>query len=70
MSRRTLGRGLVVVGVILVLVSLLADVIGIGGTDTFGWKQVVGVVAGGVVAIVGYFLAMWNPKRDQTEAAE
>jgi hypothetical protein len=42
-----------VVGVILALVSLLADPIGLGGEPRFGWKQWLGLVAGIVVAIVG-----------------
>jgi uncharacterized membrane protein len=42
-----------VVGVILALVSLLADPIGLGGEPRFGWKQWLGLVSGIVVAIVG-----------------
>jgi hypothetical protein len=42
-----------VVGVVLALVSLLADPIGIGGEPRFGWKQWLGLVAGILVALVG-----------------
>ena len=42
-----------VVGVVLALVSLLADPIGLGGEPRFGWKQWLGLVAGVVIAIVG-----------------
>jgi hypothetical protein len=41
------------VGVILAIVSLLADPLGIGGEPRFGWKQWLGLIAGVVVAIVG-----------------
>ena len=44
---------LAVVGVVLAIVSLLADPLGIGGEPRFGWKQWLGLVAGIVVAIVG-----------------
>ena len=42
-----------VVGVVLALVSLLADPIGLGGEPRFGWKQWLGLIAGIVIAIVG-----------------
>ena len=42
-----------VVGVVLALVSLLADPIGLGDEPRFGWKQWLGLVAGVVIAIVG-----------------
>ena len=42
-----------VVGVVLALVSLLADPIGLGGEPRFGWKQWLGLVVGVVIAIVG-----------------
>ena len=40
-------------GVVVILIALLADPIGIGGHDGFGWKQVVLLVLGIVVSIVG-----------------
>lgn len=52
-NRRLLGIVLLAVGVILLLVSLLADTIGIGGSSTFGYKQILGAVAGAVVAVAG-----------------
>ncbi len=47
------GIFLIVVGLAALLISALADPIGIGGQSGFGWKQVVGVIVGGIVAIVG-----------------
>ncbi len=45
-----------VAGAALVVVSLLADPIGIGGTDGFGWKQVAGAIVGGVGIVAGLAL--------------
>ena len=41
------------VGVVLAIVSLLADPLGIGGEPRFGWKQWLGLIAGVVAAVVG-----------------
>ena len=48
-----IGVVIVVVGVIIALVSALADPIGIGDEDGFGLKQAAGVIVGIVVAIAG-----------------
>lgn len=53
MSKKTLGIGLIVLGVIVLIVSLAADSFGIGGTPGIGWKQLVGAGVGVIVAIVG-----------------
>jgi hypothetical protein len=45
MSKKNLGVALLVIGVIVLLVSMLADSIGIGGTAGFGYKQIAGAVA-------------------------
>jgi uncharacterized membrane protein len=47
------GWLLVVVGLIVVALAVLADPIGIGEGSGFGWKQAVGIVAGGLAAVVG-----------------
>ena len=47
------GIFLIVVGLAALLISALADPIGIGGNPGFGWKQVVGVIVGGILMIVG-----------------
>lgn len=53
MSGRTLGMVAVVLGVLLLLLSLGADMLGIGLDPRFGWKQIVGALAGGALAGFG-----------------
>jgi hypothetical protein len=48
---------LVAVGVLVALFCGLAEVLGIGG-GSFGWKQLVGVIAGCLVAIAGLFIVL------------
>ncbi len=48
---------LIAVGVVVVLISLGADVIGLGADPAnFGWKQILGAGAGAVLVIAGIFL--------------
>ena len=49
---------LLVVGVIVLLLSLTADVIGIGGNPAFGMYQISGTIAGAIVAGVGLVLLL------------
>ena len=65
MSRRTLGIIVAAVGVIVVVVAVLADQIGIGSDDTFGWKQIVGVGVGVVVAALGLILTLYQPSSEE-----
>jgi len=43
----------VIVGVVLALVSVLADWLGVGAHPDFGWKQIVGTALGMALAGVG-----------------
>ena len=52
---RMWGWPLLVVGTLLGIVSLLADVLRIGGFAGFGWKQVLGTAVGVVVILVGAY---------------
>jgi hypothetical protein len=56
MENKQLGIVLLVIGVIILLLSLLANSIGIGGAPGFGYKQITGTVIGAILAIVGYVL--------------
>lgn len=54
MSNKTLGLTLLLVGILVLAVSLLADVIRIGAQPgVIGWKQTIGAVAGLVACVVG-----------------
>jgi hypothetical protein len=52
MSKKAVGSVLVLVGVVLVIFSVLADSIGIG-VPGFGWKQLLGLVVGVVLTATG-----------------
>ena len=66
MTTRAWGILFAVAGAALLVVSVLADPIGVGGTDEFGWKQVAGAIAGGVLLVGGVGLA-FLPLRDEVE---
>lgn len=53
MSARTRSLILIIVGMILVLLSLVADLSGVGAHAGFGWKQILGTGFGVVLAVVG-----------------
>jgi len=58
MSNRNLGIAIIVVGVLAILISLLADVIGIGATaGVLGWKQILGAGIGLLVCIAGIVIS-------------
>ena len=63
MSNKTSGVVLIVIGVIVLLVFLLADVLGLGSDrTTIGWIQLLGAAVGLVVAVVGIVLATRKEK--------
>jgi hypothetical protein len=47
---------LIVLGVVLLIVSLFADLIGIGTDPKFGYKQIIGVILGAAAGIRGLLL--------------
>ncbi|UCC62528.1 MAG: hypothetical protein JSV36_17470 [Anaerolineae bacterium] len=59
MGGKTAGIILLVVGIAVVIVSLIADALGIGNNPSvFGPQQIAGTVVGAIVAIVGLFLTL------------
>ena len=50
------GVFLLILGAALLIVSLLADVIGIGAHPGFGYRQIIGVVLGVIAVIRGIFV--------------
>jgi hypothetical protein len=57
-GNKTFGIIVLVVGVIILALSLLADSIGVGGAAGFGIKQIIGTAAGAVAAIVGLVISL------------
>jgi len=55
-NQKTIGIALLAVGVIVLFVSLGADVVGLGEAGAFGYKQIIGTVVGVIVAVVGFVL--------------
>ena len=60
MSRKASGIIVAVLGGALIIISALADVIGIGEGD-FGGRQIAGVVIGALGVIVGGLVALREP---------
>ena len=59
MSTKSIGFALIVLGVIVLVVSLLADVIGVGQyPSAIGWRQYLVAAIGFIIAVVGAVLAM------------
>jgi len=57
-GKKTIGTVLLVVGIVVLLLSLIADLIGIGGWPGFGTYQIVGAIVGAIVAVVGLVLTL------------
>lgn len=46
MDKKMIGTGLAVTGILILLVSLTADITGLGAHPGFGWKQMIGTAMG------------------------
>jgi hypothetical protein len=57
MGGKTVGIVVLVVGIVVLLLSLAADPIGIGGGG-FGPRQIAGTVVGAIVTVVGLVLTL------------
>jgi len=56
MQKKALGSIVAGIGLIVLVVSLFADLLGIGGYPGFGAKQIVGALVGLGLCFVGFFL--------------
>ena len=62
MDERSLGIVLFLVGAVATAIAALANPLGIGEEEVFGWLQITGVIVGAVVALLGLAMAMsWVP---------
>ena len=57
-SKKMAGIVLLVVGVVVLILALTADMIGIGGFSGFGRFQIVGAVVGAIMAVAGLVLTL------------
>ena len=57
-GKKTIGIILLAAGAILLILSMIADVIGIGGSPIFGWRQILGIIIGLIAAVVGLVLTI------------
>ena len=57
-GKKTAGTVLIVVGIIVLLLSLGADPVGIGGSPGFGYYQIAGTIVGAIVTVVGLVLTL------------
>jgi len=53
MSSKTINLVLIIFGVLLLILSLLADLIGIGSYPGINWAQILGAAAGLVIILLG-----------------
>lgn len=60
---RNMGISLAVLGALLLVISLLADTLKIGGSPLyFGWKQILGVITGTIMILIGFIISL--PRRE------
>ena len=62
MSNRTMAYLIIVLGAVVLIISLAADSLGIGGPPGIGWKQLTGAAVGFIVMICGVWLASRKTK--------
>jgi hypothetical protein len=69
-QRRQVGTLIVLVGVVAALIAALADPLGIGGEDGFGWKQGVLLAIGIVLIIAGGAIVWLSQHRTEVPPAQ
>ena len=57
MDPRPAGIVVGLIGAVVLAVSALADTLGIGEGHTFGWLQILGVILGAVILLLGLAIA-------------
>ena len=58
MDKKTPSAAMLAIGIMILVASLFADSLGIGGNSGFGSYQAVGAVVGAIVAAVGLFFTV------------
>ncbi|MBW8003239.1 MAG: hypothetical protein FVQ80_14670 [Planctomycetes bacterium] len=57
-KKKIFGIILLVGGIIILILSLSADLIGIGRGPDFGFQQIAGTIVGSIIAVIGFFLIL------------
>ena len=55
-NTKTIGIILLVIGVVILVLSLVADIVGFGSSLSFGYKQIIGIIVGTIMTIAGLIL--------------
>jgi len=59
------GIVLLIIGILVLLVSASADILGLGASPgEFGYRQMAGVVVGGIGTVVGLVLYWWSGRQE------
>jgi hypothetical protein len=72
MDPRSAGIAIAILGIVGTAIAALADPLGIGEGETFGWLQLTRLILGGIVILLGVVIATgWvaypgRPARDDT----
>jgi predicted transporter len=61
MDRKLLATLVAILGVLIILVSALAEPLGLGEGGKFGWKQILGTVIGALLLVAGVVLQRVGP---------
>ena len=57
-GKKTAGIILLVVGAVILLLSLISEVLGIGSSPGYGRQQIVGIIVGVIMGAVGVVLTV------------
>ena len=57
-KKKTAATVLLVVGIVILVLSLAADPLGIGGNPVFGRNQIIGSIVGAIVTVVGLIMRL------------
>ena len=57
-AKRTAGIVLLMVGIVILILSLTADLIGIGSNPGVGPYQIIGIIVGAIGIVVGLILTL------------
>ena len=68
-ARKLVGWVIVAAGIVVAAVAAFADQIGLGGEgpDEFGGKQVVALIVGLAIAVIGLGVALWPGRPGSNE---